>query len=354
MTTVAHLAHEVRRRLRPLRDLPRYRIARCHPAWRAGAGASVPRPVSTVLLTCGFGPERYAIAAKRLADQARRSGFFSKVIAFTSLEDVPGLSPERREQCEALARQYPRGFGLWAWKPTVLDAMLKHLPPDCEVFYVDAGCEISAWGGGRFSHWLGQLREHRSLFFSIPFEEREWSHPEVLARFGRPVDDRSDQIQATWFAVVNDAAARATISAWASACLGNGAQLLRPRPFQPSMLIEAREDQSILSCLLKQQGGANVMRWEDHFTPELYHPDSWILLMPVHTLRNASGESVIDALLERSTRESCLHAADRQASSGLADSLRAAMRRIRESAYCIREAWRGARRVLQAADKSNP
>lgn len=348
MVKIALITREVRRRLRPLRDLPRYRIARFDPAWSRPADANVRDGVSdVVLITCGFGAERYARAARRLAAQATRSGFFTRVMAFTAIADVPGLERKDRRACEELARRYPRGYGLWAWKPSVIAAVMRELPEGAAVFYIDAGCEISAWGRDRFDCHVARLRDRGHLFFAIPQQEREWTASSVLTHFGLPADERSDQIQATWFAVINNGAWRDFMHLWADACIANNAHLLHPAPVRgDASLIEHREDQSLLSCMLKRRTGTEADRWEDHFVPELYRPDTWILLMPIHTLRNDGELSRIDPLLNVSDRVACLRHATGSQPMPASALTRMVMRTMREWAYCIREAVRGTRRIL--------
>ena len=287
--------------LRPLVDLKNYRIAHCDPLWMQPPS---PPPLSAdvFLIICGFGSQRYQLAANRLAAQARGLGRFTEILVFTDLSNVPGLSPARRIEIEELAKRHPRGWGLWSWKPAVVSAVMNGLPEGVEVFYVDAGCEISPWGEALFDRWRCHLQTHGNLFFSIPYLEREWTTPAVLRYFALPYDLDSLQVQATWFALLNLPAGRILIERWAVACLHDGGRLLQvTEEDENKYLIEHREDQSVLSCLIRSQGAFTILPHADHFLPELYLPNSWILRMPIHTLRLTGSRSFLETLLKRSS-----------------------------------------------------
>ena len=263
--------------------------------------ARSPLPGRVELIICGFGALRYQQAACRLAEQAGLLGCFDFIHVYTKLSDVPGIDTSIKFQLESLASSFPRGWGLWAWKPVVVSAVLKQIPDNVEVFYIDAGCEISPFAAQRFNFYRYLLQLNGYLFFSLPFKEREWSNANVLNYFGHSFDIEDFQIQATWFAFLNSPESRMLVNDWEFACLHSDARLLKStKPDDNPYLLAHREDQSVLSCLLHSKKICIDLPHEDFFLPELYYPNSWILSMPVHAMRLSGSKSVINSLLSSS------------------------------------------------------
>lgn len=285
--------------------LSKYRINEFKSEWFQ-APSSPALQNNVVLIICGFGSEEYKKAAQRLAAQAFDLNKFSKIYVFTKLDDVKGLSIERKKHIEKLAEKYPRGWGGWSWKPAILEVLMNEVEEGAEVFYMDAGCEISPWGGVVFDRLRSRLQENSSLFFSIPYKECEWSSPVVLEHFGLPLDLDAHQVQATWFGLINNSNNRYLIGRWAKECFFDDAKLLiGTEDYSNKILLEHRHDQSILSCLIRSIGGYFVSEHQDHFSPELYYPNSWVLLMPVHTLRTRESAGLINGLILKSTKSMC-------------------------------------------------
>ena len=301
---------EIRNCFIPILYLMHYRISRIRPDWDLKARHQIKSPPKgTAIIICGFGDAQYQDAAKRLALQAKRSNFFEQIFCFTSLAQVLGMDSQQVSKYREFAKDNPRGYGLWAWKPAVIAAVMSRVPEEISVFYLDSGCEISSLGLDRYLSYLKAVKSLGSIFFSIPFREYEWTASSVLKRFGRPLIDNSYQVQAGSFALKNSSEWRHFVRNWADYCLENNGALLNPSlSIADRFMISHREDQSILSCMLKQGGKGNIRKWEDHFHPDLYHKNSWILLMPIHTLRSRkkNKRSVIDQLLVRSDITACL------------------------------------------------
>jgi len=295
--------------LRFLSGLNRYRIKQPNEIHLPSCPLG-PEPREVILIICGFGPDKYKQSTQRLCSQAKNIGVFSRILAFNKLSDVPGLDAGKLEAIEALAKTHPRGWGLWSWKPAVLKAVMDRAPEGAEIFYIDSGCEISPYGRDIFIALRGLLQQHGYLFFSIPFRESDWTAMHVLLKYGIPVDDQTNQIQATWFGVINTPEWREFMAFWETGCLQNRGELLVEQRYERHLrnyrLIEHREDQSILSCLIKSRSVKSVLLSHlDHFHPDLYYRNSWILLIPVHTSRLSSGFSKIDSLVNTSTVGGC-------------------------------------------------
>lgn len=336
----------IRSCLRPIFDLPRYRISRIKSEWLISMDEPFSlAPRGTVLIICGFGSKCYQQAAERLTLQAKQSSFFEQIITITRLDQVPGLSEGQIAQYEAFAQNNPRGYGLWAWKPRVIASVMMTLPEAAPVFYLDSGCELSKFGWGRYLSYLNEICNKGSLFFSIPYLEYEWTASSVLKRFKRHLKDESYQIEATWFGLKNTQEWRDFITNWADNCFENQGELLKPILSKADrLMVTHREDQSVLSCMLKQSGNGNILVWEDHFHPDLYHINSWILMMPFHTLRSTGYDSKLSKLISLSDHAVCLRNAHGYRSNSLFHSLKMLVTEVYEAMtrflQALRVIWR--------------
>lgn len=277
-----------------------------------------PQGVNSVLLHVAEHPQRHLItvgigrpyddAARRLTRQARATGWFDVIYLVDGQEDelgaasvLAGLDPLRHE--------YPKGAGLWAWKPALLRLAMAKAPANAHVYYIDAGCEISPLAGARFAHLDALLAQRSALLFHLPHFEDEWTKPQLLERF--PAARGSQQIQATWLGLRNDRVGNALVARWDEMCREESFIWLKdPTPCRLQPGREHRHDQSILSCIVKAEFSQLIAEpWEDFFAPWLYHRDSEVLLAPVHAFRTRDGGSTLDPIVRVSSPAACLQAA---------------------------------------------
>ncbi|MGS0755705.1 hypothetical protein ACVBEH_14120 [Roseateles sp. GG27B] len=180
--------------------------------------------------------------------------------------------------------------------------VLATLPEGTHLYYIDSGCEISPLGSDRFNQLDSLLEKQQGLFFKIPFLERNFSKPSLLAEFSAVSD--TWQIQATWFGIQATAKGRDLIDQWLKLCWDSDFARLRADPATPNS--PHRHDQSILSCLLKScYSDLKILPWEDFFAPWLYHKDSEILLAPIHAMRSRGEHSSLNLLIAQSTKSAC-------------------------------------------------
>lgn len=258
------------------------------------------------LLTVGMG-QPYDEAARRLARQAAATGWFDVVHIIDGRKDSIGAARVLTE-LESVRRQYPKGAGLWAWKPALLRLVMARAPVNAHVYYIDAGCELSPLASARFAHLDALLAERSALLFQLPFLEDEWTKSSLLNRF--PSARGTRQIQATWLGLRNDATGSKLVARWDDCCREQDfAWLKDPPPPSEQTGTGHRHDQSILSCVVKEEFSQLACApWEDFFAPWMYHRNSEVLLAPVHALRARDGRSALDPLVRASTLAACVRA----------------------------------------------
>ena len=300
MFTFKFFLKHLRLRVRQIYLLRKYRIENPKEQWFAPhSKLNSHNPV--ILIICGFGPKKYQDALIRLTQQAETLGVFTKIYGFGNLNEVPGLDLELKSNIEKMAYEYKRGWGLWSWKAPVILSIMKTMPEDAEIFYLDVGCEISCQGKERFNYYREILNKKGCVFSSIPYLEHEWTNGEVLNYFKLPENEKSHQIQATWLGIKNTRKMKHLIREWAHICNLDNGRLLKNLngSSQNKHLIDHREDQSILSCLIKSRYKIDPIPHEDHFSPHLYSPGSWVLRIPIHTLRVTGNLSIINPLISK-------------------------------------------------------
>ncbi len=271
-----------------------------------------------MLLTIGLGAG-FDDPVRRLTDQAAALGWFHGARAITD-KASPAWMSEYYELTAELRASNPKGYGLWSWKPFCVLRTLLSLEEGDHLYYLDAGCELSALGEGRMKFFDRDIAEHGALFFELPFGERTWTKPSLLEKYD-PAVRESPHVQATWFGLKNCAATREIVRSWWETCSDRDFWALRDEAG-----ISHRHDQSVLSCVVKSMRQGFMARpWEDVFAPWLYVRDSWALLEPVHALRQRNAKSVVTRLVGSSTLSACEENLGRP---GMSFRLRSAARRV--------------------------
>lgn len=134
---------------------------------------------NTLLVTFGSGTV-WKSATRRLTRQARFFGRIDGIVIFDE-NDLAAVNPSLPKFAEI----YPKGHGLWKWKPLILQEVLRLYPNIRTVIYLDAGCELNCneMSLRRFDQYMQIVNDHGGLGFEIPHRELEWTYPGLLAHF---------------------------------------------------------------------------------------------------------------------------------------------------------------------------
>lgn len=119
-------------------------------------------------------------ATKRLARQAQKFGKGDGLIIFDEI-DVQSINSALLPFTEL----YPKGFGLWKWKPLIIQEVIRMYPSVRIIVYLDAGCELnrSKKSLQRFDDYVNIADTNGGLGFELPHLEVDWTHPELLEYF---------------------------------------------------------------------------------------------------------------------------------------------------------------------------
>lgn len=139
-----------------------------------------------ILVTFGSG-STWKWATQRLTRQARKSHKFDLMLIYNE-HDVFAIDPEFRD----FLKQYPKGFGLWKWKPLIIQETTRMYPGLQLLVYLDAGCEINSsyQALSRFDEYVSIAENEGALAFELPLLEKNWSHPSLLEKFKVHPEDK--------------------------------------------------------------------------------------------------------------------------------------------------------------------
>jgi hypothetical protein len=174
----------------------------------AAAGAPLPRAAFVT-----FGTAPFAAALRRIEREARATGAFAAVHAFTDADIAPEYA---RAHADVL--QQPRGAGLWLWKPYFVARVLAGLAEGELLLYADAGCELRASP----APYLELARRHGFLGFRLEAEHtlQRWTKGDVFAAVGLELGlfGIEPQVIATVFAMRKSARTTALVAHWLRLC----------------------------------------------------------------------------------------------------------------------------------------
>lgn len=172
------------------------------------------------------------------------------------------LGPEA-EVLKDYARQYPRGYGYWRWKPVVVDYMSHQVNDDDVVIYVDGRCGIPQCP----IPWVDEFVEDKSLDF-VAWQmdgmcEQRWTTGDMLAHFGHELDSQaavSDQFAGGILGFRKNQTSALVIEEWRT-LVECHPELCRDDPStlpNAPEFCENRYDQSAISLTLKKHSEAEL------------------------------------------------------------------------------------------------
>lgn len=196
-----------------------------------------------------YSDEKYAPARHFCARMARIAGGFDKV-----MEYCPDDLDEEFRNAQAKTLSVKRGAGLWVWKPYVIQKTLNEIAKEGDVvFYADAGCFFI-----RSCRNIIRTMDEDIWISDMPLVEKQYTKREVFVRMGCEGTEYEDtpQLQATFIGIRKSKQSCDLIKEWYD--LVCDYTLLSPdnNPAYPEAdyFLSHREDQSILSLLLKKHG----------------------------------------------------------------------------------------------------
>lgn len=213
----------------------------------------------------------------KIMAESAASKYFTSMVAYN--RDKLPYEYVTNPSSAYLIHTFPRGFGLWSWKPAVVRKELKHLAYGDILVYLDSGCGVKAFMGERVLTKYHAVKQHDVLACKLKYPEREWTKrqvPDTLVHRGRDITlvkqaMATNQFAATWFILHKTPATVALVEEWYALAMWNNGMLLQPtanRQNETPSYREHRHDQSIWSMLLKTTPGLSVAVDMDIYTDD--------------------------------------------------------------------------------------
>lgn len=228
-------------------------------------------------------------AANRLSRQLKKTGVLNELTIY----DEDWLLSQDRRKLDGfrIEEKYPKGFGLWHWKPLVIKAALLQSPKSAGVVYIDAGCEINLNRTSimRLLQYLRLAETKNGLAFLLDVNDSEYSSPIINEYIPRLGAISEKQISATVLFFPNTSSTHEFLEEWNSWCLHEDYALLKGFLGDESDEFQKhRHDQSILSALWKSKS-------MEYINDETFWGPNWKvdgINYPIWAARNRSSHSI--------------------------------------------------------------
>ena len=259
------------------------------------------------LLTFGGGSEDFRAAASRVGVEASASNCFEKVFVVTDT-DLESYVSHFLKQNKNFITNNPRGFGLWCWKPYLVDHYLKMIPEGSSLMYLDSGSHLNLKSfkcTERLQNYF-DLAEQRGVFamqlrdgqFGEDFSdltELAFTTKSLAKKLGLSLTQvSSNQIESNFLIANNSLLPRRIISEWLKLSRMRSHKFLLDPELPGDVFanfVEHRHDQSIFSALLKKY------RIEPMSNESYFHPN-WNATgatFPVWVIRHGFGSDPIES-----------------------------------------------------------
>lgn len=193
-----------------------------------------------------YADEKFRNAQKLNTSSARRFCHFDKIIEYGP-SDIDRTFFERNKQIFMVKR----GNGLWLWKPYIIKKTLERLEYGDIVFYCDSGacffreCDI-----------VFNILQHQDIWVTVlPLVEEQWTKKRTFDIMHLDIEKygKMRQISGTFLALKKSEFTNKFVDEWLSYC--ENYECIAPssdKRYELSWYIDHREDQSILSLLVKK------------------------------------------------------------------------------------------------------
>lgn len=245
-------------------------------------------PPKVRLIAFGAGLNGLENALARLRNQAKVFPLIDEVCTYTDKD----LTEEYHKMFKDFPQKYPKGYGLWSWKPWLVSRELDSMRDGDILLYVDAGVELNPKGLGRFSYYLDLASRAGFVFFSLNLQNRFWTKHDT----GLVTRENyfRNQVAATAFFIQVSDKSREFAKEWLQLCSWEaGSHLLDPISDSGETLeFQHRHDQSILSSVVFKNEISVLDRDETYHQPWRQGRS-----YPLLALRNKTGTTLVSTHL---------------------------------------------------------
>lgn len=216
----------------------------------------------------------YKGANKRLYNQATQwkdqdAPVFESVNIFDESELINNHQPFCQTHVHHINCN-PRGFGYWIYKSYLISHVMKSLPEDDIVVWIDSGCQLNYEALPRLKEYVDMANTSGIVCFDVGMPEQQWTKMDTMHRILGESRDHFNTGQLISGIVFwkNNQFNRDLVNEWYQLCMADNyiyaTDVASKIPNQP-MFVEHRHDQSILSLLIKKHGKYMPLKDETYF-----------------------------------------------------------------------------------------
>lgn len=194
-----------------------------------------------------YGDAGYEAAKSRIVEEARRTGEFDNIIAY-SREDLS------EELLQSDIINVKRGGGLWSWKPDIILTTMEKYQDGDAIVYCDAGCSL--YPSREWNNFWQKLEQYDMIAQRIYQRTDQWTRKELLDYFAGNGHKwlKLCQFQATTIIIIISEFTLQFITEWQRMMIDNPKLVMdvteEEKRFQLPQFIENRHDQAIYSALI--------------------------------------------------------------------------------------------------------
>lgn len=195
-----------------------------------------------------YGNELYVNSRERLADEARKTGYFDKIIIYT-----PEMLPDYITNNSSFA--CVRGGGYWIWKPYVIKKTLESMEEGDVLLYCDAGMKLLE--SNKWNKYWDILLNYDIISFELGTFNIAWTRNYVFKHFNTRLPKfwkYCNQLQAGHIFIKKTAETLSIIKEWEMTMLTYPEAVIDVSPdclaLENKQFKEHRHDQSIWSALV--------------------------------------------------------------------------------------------------------
>lgn len=115
---------------------------------------------------CTFSDSRLQPTLKRIATEAKSSGFFDEVFIYNEFN----LNKDFKNKYKHLLKYNIRGYGYWIWKVFIIQDVLSKLNDGDILLYTDSGCSINKSGFNKFQEYIKLVNESQLGILAVSLE----------------------------------------------------------------------------------------------------------------------------------------------------------------------------------------
>lgn len=244
-----------------------------HVAMERRLDSHLQRETGRRIVLVSFSSGVFEHSMHHLAKKARQIGWFTDIELWNPSR-LRKLCPKSLASDPTWVEAFPRGYGLWAWKPSIIQFTLqlyRERFPHSQVvlFYLDAGCALNN-APERFFQYVNMALNTGGVVFELPYLNKDYCKKYTLETINQSLANAHQLVGGIIALNVHADASHRAINEWENWTQYSRGELLKDpssEVIQHPNFVVHRHDQAIWS-LVARKYGFKVLQDETWHGPE--------------------------------------------------------------------------------------